>query len=81
MSALAISHMPETEKENTVLQVSELRLKDVIVDGIELHEPVTVRKVFDPEFDQDVRCLTLVNARNGIYYRQYSSGMEVTISN
>ena len=56
MSALIASMMPQTETKTLTLPVGELRIRDVIIDGIELHEPVTGRKVFDPEFDFDVRC-------------------------
>jgi len=79
MSALIAAHIPEVKRTTLTIPVNELRRNDVILSGMGIAEPVTVNKIFDPEFSVDVRCLTLINDRNSVYYRQYSAEMEVTI--
>ena len=81
MSALAISHIPDKEKTQATIPVEELRVGDVILEGVGILEPVTVNKIYDPQQDVDIRLLTLVNGRNSVYYREYSAGMLVTIQN
>ena len=81
MSALATSHIPKTKKSQITIPVSELRKNDVILEGVGVLEPVTVNKIFDPGYKVDTRCLTLINAKNSVFYRQFSAEMEVTIQN
>ena len=81
MSALAIAHMSEVKKRTLTLQISELRKNDVIIEGMGIDEPVTVNKIFDPEYKEDTRCLTLINFRNSVFYRQLGAEVEVTIQN
>ena len=78
MSALAISRLPKTAKENRTILIENIRINDVIIYGIGL-EPVTVKKVVDPQDDTDVRCLRLVNDKNEVYDRRYSAWMLVSI--
>ena len=80
MSVLAFSHMPETKKESTTIPISDIRKNDVIVDGVGLGQ-VTVKRVFDPGFENGSICLTLVDSRDEFFYRQYPAAMEVTIIN
>ena len=81
MSALALSHIPAKEKSQITIPVSELRTRDIIIDGMEFDEPVTIKSVFDPLHDVDIRVLTLANSKNSLYYREYSAQMEVVIKN
>lgn len=81
MSALAITHIPEAKKSQLTIPVEELRVKDIILEGVGILEPVTVNKIYDPQLEVDVRVITLVNGRNSVYYREYSAGMLVTIEN
>ena len=81
MSALAFTNTPETKKETLAIPVSGIRKNDVIVDGVEIYGPVTVKRVFDPGFKNGSICLTLVDSKNGLSYRQYPAAMEVTITN
>ena len=79
MSALAITHMPETKQTQITIPIEELRVNDIILDGVGILEPVTVNKIFDPEHEVDIRVITLVNGRNSLYYREYSAEMEIVI--
>lgn len=81
MSALALSHVPVLKINQLTVPVSELRKNDVVIDGMDFDEPITVNKIFDPEYKINTRCLTLINSRNSISYRQFPAEMEVIIQN
>lgn len=80
MSALMAAHTPETKKKTLTLPISDIRKNDVIVDGVDITGTATVKRVFDPGFENGSICLTLIDSRNGAYYRQYPAAMEVTIN-
>ena len=81
MSALMAAHTPETKKRTLTLPISDIRKNDVIVDGVDITGPVIVKRIFDPGFENGSICLTLVDPKNRLYYRQYPAAMLVTINN
>ena len=78
MSALIAAHIPSTKKTTLTLSVEMLRKNDIIIDGVEIEQPVTVNKIFATD---DARFLTLIDSLNNVYYRELSIEIEVVIRN